>query len=114
MQLHCFIASLQTHKVGGDTTSEDISNGSCTVLEVSTRLSDEMQLLPENLPFYCCNMCLVVFKTYKEFEVHICKNGGNSLEGETTLVSSSLFYDELIHALTIITAVNMVFLSEGS
>ncbi|XP_021913906.1 zinc finger protein 37 homolog isoform X5 [Zootermopsis nevadensis] len=75
----------RTHKIGGDITSEDINKASCTVPEVSTRLNDQIQSLPENLPFYCCNMCLVVFKTCKEFEVHICKNGGNNLDGETTL-----------------------------
>lgn len=52
------------------------------------RQNDGMQLLPENLPFYCCSMCLVVFKTYREFEAHVCKNGGSSVDGETTMVSS--------------------------
>jgi hypothetical protein len=63
------------------------------------RQNDGMQLLPENLPFYCCSMCLVVFKTYREFEAHVCKNGGSSVDEETTMVSSLPFYDELILAL---------------
>jgi hypothetical protein len=79
--------SLQTHKVGNDITTEEISN----VSEDSTGLNDEMQLLPENLPFLCCKTCLVVYKTHKEFEVHVCKNGGNSLDEGTILVSSFLF-----------------------
>lgn len=84
--------SLQTHKVGNDITTEEISNGLCTVSEDSTGLNDEIQLLPENLPFLCCKTCLVVYKTHKEFEVHICKNGGNCLNEGTILVSNFFFF----------------------
>lgn len=82
---------LQTHKARTDTTTEDISSGSYTISEDSTGLNDEMQLLPENLPFLCCKTCLVVFKTHKEFEVHVCKNGTNHLDEGTILVSSFFF-----------------------
>ncbi|XP_023722653.1 zinc finger protein 271 isoform X2 [Cryptotermes secundus] len=75
----------RTHKVGNDIATEEISNGLCTVSEDSTGLNDEIQLLPENLPFLCCKTCLVVYKTHKEFEVHICKNGGNCLNEGTIL-----------------------------
>jgi hypothetical protein len=90
-QLHCISVCFQTHKAGNDITTEEISNGLCSVSEDSPWLNDEMQLLPENLPFLCCKTCLVVYKTHKEFEVHVCKNGGNSQDEGTILVSSFLF-----------------------
>jgi hypothetical protein len=97
--LQWFTACLQAHKVRTDTTTEDISSGSYTISEDSTGLNDEMQLLPENLPFLCCKTCLVVFKTHKEFELHVCKNGTNHLDEGTILVSSFSFSEQQMEVL---------------
>jgi len=96
-----------------DTTTEDISSGSYTISEDSTGLNDEMHLLPENLPFLCCKTCLVVFKTHKEFEVHVCKNGTNHLDEGTILVSTFFFFDWQIEVLNSIKAIGIVFLQES-
>ncbi|KAJ9577795.1 hypothetical protein L9F63_005614 [Diploptera punctata] len=76
----------QAHKSENDPPTEDISNGSCTVSEDSViEFSEETQLLPENLPFFCCQTCLLVYKTHKEFESHVCKNGSTAMEEGTIL-----------------------------
>ena len=66
-----------------------------------TEFNEENKLLPENLPFFCCKTCLVVYKTHREFETHICKNGTSTMEEGTILVSDltninlEILYSEL-------------------
>ena len=80
---------LQAHKSENDPPTEEVSNDSCSMSEDSVpEFAEDVQLLPENLPFFCCKTCLAVYKSHKEFEIHVCKNGTVTMEEGTILVGN--------------------------